>query len=330
MQRDRHVVLGTLAVVVAASLFGMLGSVSRLADERAGVGTIVFVTWRSFLGAAVVGGLIAVRVARGRPLVGPFGLPARARVSLAIAALAGIVLNLAIFVAFGRITIALALLGFYIYPALVTGAAIALERRRPDRFELLALGMALVGMAVVVLGGIDPAVGLTFDPVGLGLALLAAVAQAVFVLVSRHGFAEVPTDEASFSVLFGGFVGFLAVAFVTGNLGALGAPLGGAVAWPYLIAGGVFGAGIPTTLFLVGIRSIGGVRAGILALFEPVVGAGLAALLLGQTLRPVQLVGGALVLAAAAVLQLARPEPGTGRAASEVESGPQSAVPPLV
>ena len=43
---------------------------------------------------------------------------------------------------------------------------------------------------------------------------------------------------------------------------------------------GIFGAGIPTTLFLVGIRWIGGVRAGILALFEPVVGTLLAAALL--------------------------------------------------
>jgi drug/metabolite transporter (DMT)-like permease len=330
MQRDRNVALGSLAVVVAACLFGTLGSVSRLADTQAGVGTIAFVTWRSLLGATVVAGLIAVRVARGRPLVGPFGLPARARISLAVAALAGIVLNLAIFVAFGRIAIALALLGFYTYPALVTGAAIALERRRPDRFELAALGMALAGMAIVVLGGIDPAVGLTFDPLGLSLALLAAVAQAVFVLVSRHGFAEVPTDEASFSVLFGGFLGFVAVALVTGSLGAVGAPLGSGAGWPYLIAGGVFGAGIPTTLFLLGIRWIGGVRSGILALIEPVVGAALAALLLGQTLRPIQLVGGVLVLAAAAVLQLARPEPPARAPVDEAAEGQLSEAPPLL
>jgi drug/metabolite transporter (DMT)-like permease len=233
-------------------------------------------------------------------------------------------------VAFGRIAIALALLGFYLYPALVTGAAIALERRRPDRFELAALGMALAGMAIVVLGGIDPAVGLTFDPLGLGLALLAAVAQAVFVLVSRHGFAEVPTDEASFSVLFGGFLGFLVVAVATGSLSAVGAPLGVGAGWPYLIAGGVFGAGIPTTLFLLGIRWIGGVRSGILALIEPVVGAGLAALLLGQTLRPIQLVGGVLVLAAAAVLQLARPEPPARASVDEAEEGQLSEAPPLL
>ena len=330
MARDRSLVLGTLAVVVAASLFGMLGPLSRLADERAGVGTVAFVTWRSLLGSAVVGLLIAIRVGRGRRLVGPAALSARARVTLLVAALTGIVLNLAIFVAFGRISIALALLGFYTYPALVTGAVIVLERRRPDRFELAALVMALTGMAIVVLGGIEPGAGLAFDPLGLGLALVAALAQAVFVLISRHGFAEIPTDEASFAVLFGGFIGFLAVGAGTGNLAAIGAPLGDPATWPYLIVGGVLGAGIPTTLFMLGIRSIGGVRTGILALIEPVVGAGLAALLLGQTVRPVQLLGGALVLAAAVVLQLARPTgPSRGTTADRV-GAPSSEPTPLI
>ena len=80
-------------------------------------------------------------------------------------------------------------------------------------------------------------------------------------------------------------------------------PFGAPAAWPYLIVGGVLGAGIPTTLYLFGIRSIGGVRTGILALIEPVVGAGLAAAVLGETLRPVQVAGGGLVLGAALLLQ---------------------------
>ena len=302
--------LGTIAVVVAAAMFGMLGPLSRLAGDRAGVETIAFVTWRAMLGAVVVGCLLAARSLRGRPLVAIRSMSSRTRASLLVATASGVILNLAVFLAFGRITVALALLGFYTYPAMVTLAVAVIERRRPDRLQLAALAMATLGMAIVVLGGIDPAKGLTFDLLGLLLALVAAVAQTVYVLVSRHGFATVPIDQASFTMLAGGSLGFLVIALLTGSGAAIASPLLNPVAWPYLIAGGVLGAGIPSTLFLLGIRWIGGVRSGILALLEPVVGTLLAAVILGEILQPVQVVGGALVLAAALLLQRAPPQPG--------------------
>jgi drug/metabolite transporter (DMT)-like permease len=66
---------------------------------------------------------------------------------------------------------------------------------------------------------------------------------------------------------------------------------------------GLFAAAIPSTLFLTGIRLIGGTRAGILMLFEPVVGVVLAAVLLGESLAPIQVLGGMAILAAAVILQ---------------------------
>lgn len=316
----RRFALGSLAVAVAATLFGTLGPLSLLANERAGVATIAFVTWRALFGSIVVALLVAVLTVRGRAFV-PLGVVShRARLALLAATVSGIVLNLAIFAAFGRIAVALALLAFYTYPALVTAAVAILERRRPDRIQIGALGLALLGMALVVLGGFDPAAGLSFDVVGLLLAFVAALSQTVFVLVSRHGYAEVPVDEASLTVLAGGFVGFLGVAVVTGQLAAVTAPIGDPAAWPYLLAGGVLGAGIPTTLYLVGVRAIGGVRTGILALIEPVVGALLAAALLDETLRPVQFVGGAMVLGAAVLLQRSPRSVGTGGSSGGVRT----------
>ncbi len=303
MPVDRRVAIGSLSVVIAATLFGTLGPLSLLANERAGVATIGFVTWRALFGAAIVAALVLVLTLRGRPLVRLGAVSIRARVALLAATVSGIVLNLAIFGAFGRITVALALLAFYTYPALVTLAVAALERRRPDRTQVLALVMAMVGMAIVVVGGVDPSGDLTFDVAGLLLAFVAALGQTVFILVSRHGYPEVPVDEASLTVLFGGFLGFLIVAVVAGQVGAVTGPILDPAAVPYLLAGGILGAGIPTTLFLVGVRMIGGVRSGILALIEPVVGALLAAALLDESLRPIQFVGGALVLAAAVLLQ---------------------------
>ena len=68
--------------------------------------------------------------------------------------------------------------------------------------------------------------------------------------------------------------------------------------------------------FLTGIRAIGGLRAGILMLFEPVVGVALAAWLLNEALAPIQAVGALAILAAAVILQRAgRPSRPAGRAA---------------
>ena len=51
MPRDRDLVTGTLAAVVAASLFGMLGPLARFGAE-AGVEGVAFTSWRATLGVA--------------------------------------------------------------------------------------------------------------------------------------------------------------------------------------------------------------------------------------------------------------------------------------
>jgi drug/metabolite transporter (DMT)-like permease len=76
-------------------------------------------------------------------------------------------------------------------------------------------------------------------------------------------------------------------------------------AWIWILVGGTLGAAIPTVAFIAGIAMIGPSRAAILMTIEPLVGVTLAALLLGEQPAPVQLIGGACVLVAAAVLQVA-------------------------
>src|SRR5439155_13525180 len=104
------------------------------------------------------------------------------------------------------------------------------------------------------------------------------------------------------------FITVVACAILTVATGGnLGAPFAGVRALGLAAVAGIFGAGIPSTLFLVGIRTIGGTRAGILMLFEPLVGVTLAALLLHETLLPIQVAGGAAILAAAVLLQRTAP-----------------------
>jgi len=298
--RDRSLLVGSLICVLAASGFGLLGPLARWAYD-AGFDPFSFVAWRASFGLVVVFLVVAWRRTRGGALVNPLDLPGSDRLGLAAAALAGLSLNMAMFFAFGLAPIAIVLLAFYTYPAMVAVVALALGHERLDGNRLVALALALGGMVLVVAGGLDPAASVAIEPVGIGLALLAACFQTLFVTVSRGRFATVPAEQVIGWVLIVTAVVSLAVAAATGGHPAAGF----AGPTPLLLAAvaGVLGAGIPSILFLVGIRTIGGTRAGILMLFEPVVGVTLAALLLHEGLVPIQVVGGGAILAAAALLQ---------------------------
>jgi len=303
MHDDRRRLAGTLAVLAAAACFGTLGTVSRLSYD-AGLEPIAFITWRAVIGSLVMLAIVLLRHLRRRGLLFVPGVPHRQWAALLVATGAGFILNLALFFAFDRIPVALALLGFYTFPAMVAIAGVVLHGDPLGGRRLAALGLAMGGMVLVVSGQFDPAAGGGFDVFGLLLALVAAACQTTFVLIGRRGYRSVPTEHASMVVLSGGAIAYLALVVGTGSAAALTLPLGSANVLALVVFAGVVAAGIASFLFITGIRLVGPVRTGILSLFEPVVGVALAADVLGETLRPVQIAGGVLVVAAVALLQL--------------------------
>ena len=303
MPTDRPPVSGFLIVVVAASLFGMLGPLSRSAYD-AGMQPLPFVAWRAGIGFLASGAFVAWRVGRGaEPLTRIRNLRTPERVTLLVASLLAFGLNLAMFISFGLVTIALALLGFYTYPVIVAVANVALGRESMDRNRVVALVLAVTGMVAVVAAQLDPTSGVKIDTLGLGLALAAAACQAAFVIISRNGYPSVPSSQAMTLVMATTVVCATIIALLTGTGAALAFPITDPSVLPLLAFTGLFAAAIPSILFLAGIRRIGGTRAGILMLFEPVVGVALAAVLLGEALAPVQIAGGVAILAAAVILQ---------------------------
>jgi drug/metabolite transporter (DMT)-like permease len=293
---------GAGLIVLAAVCFGTLGPLSRFAED-AGVSALTLVTWRAGLGAAVMALFISARMVAGsaRPIA-LRAIPPRDRWFMVAAAVANTMLNFSVFVAFGRISIALALLVFYLYPALVALVSVIWFGERLDAVRWAALGISFAGL-VLVLAGADGGIG-RVDLLGIGLAFLGGLAQVFYVLAARHGFAHVPGPQAAALTMGGAAALYLVIAAVTGALGGLVAPAASVDAlWPVLVAG-VIGAGIPTVAYITGIRRLGPSRASILAMLEPVIGVLLAAWLLAERPTPVQLVGGALILAAAVLLQL--------------------------
>jgi DME family drug/metabolite transporter len=297
--------VGAGLIVVAATCFGTLGPLARFATQ-AGVGSLSLVTWRAAIGGLCMVSFIGLRLAAGhRPFKPLRDLPARDRWSIVAAAAANTVLNLSIFIAFERVSIALTLLVFYLYPALVAIASVVWFGDRLDGIRWGALATSLIGSVLVVAGA--GSLG-RLDPLGIGLAFAGALAQAFYVLAARHGFARVPGPQAAATTMLLAAAIYVVVSLVVGQANVLLEPFSGAAAaWPVLLAG-VIGAGVPTLCFITGIRLLGAPRAAILATLEPVVGVGLAALLLGEQPALLQLVGGLLIIGAGILLQVRAPD----------------------
>jgi drug/metabolite transporter (DMT)-like permease len=319
--RDRSLLVGSLTVVVAAAGFGLLGPLARFAYDT-GLEPIPFVAWRAAFATLIVVTFAAWRIRGGRAFVAPWRIATSERVALGVAVVCGFTLNLGMFLAFDRMSVAVALLAFYTYPAMVAAVEIALGREPLDAVRETALGLSLGGMVLVVAGGLTGGGEVRVDGIGVALALMAALSQTVFVTISRHGYASVPTEQAMAWIVSGMMVSYTLLALLGGGVAALSLPLADPTAFALVAVAGTISAGIPSLLFLSGIRSIGGTRAGVLMLFEPVVGVALAAVLLGETITPLQGLGGVAVLLAAVVLQRsASPLDVPGRNASALAGG---------
>ena len=281
------------------------------------MGTFPYVAWRGLVATLAMLPFVALMSQR---------FPARTHSRLAsnrgralvAAALLGSVVNIAQFAAFSRTTIAIVLICFYTFPAIVSIAAVRLYGERIDRFRGAALIVSATGLAVVLLAPLLGSTAVSLDPIGIGLALTSAVSQASFILIAGRGFRPLRPWSVGTVLIFsaGAIAAVLAVA--TLDIAGLSRPFAEPQTWVWIVLGAVIGGAIPTTLFMVGIGWIGPSRAAVLMTIEPLVGVLLAGALLGEQPSPLQLLGGAMVVAAAGALQLVPPR----KVAPEPEFGP--------
>jgi drug/metabolite transporter (DMT)-like permease len=283
---------GTLFCVASAAAFGAMGVVGKLAyGEGATVGTLLGVR---FVLAAGLFWLILACSGRLREL----RALARRDVGIAVAlgaigygAQAG-----AAFAALDRLDPALFSLLLYVYPVLVTVAAIALGRESASRRTTAALVLASIGLFLVLAGAAAGAV----DALGALLAIGAASVYSAYILSSQGVAGRVEPLVLSALLCTGAATTLTLGALVAGDLhpGSVSAT---GLAWLAMLA--VVSTVGAITLFFAGLRRVGPSAAAILSTFEPVVTVGLAFVVFGGSLDAAQLVGGALVLGAVLVLR---------------------------
>lgn len=317
---DRRRIEGIVLVAVSACAFGS-GGLFAAPVYAAGVDWMTLLAWRFVFGAAVLWAWVLLSAGRR----GLLRTVTRREVLVTLGLGVLYVGNSGTyFWALETVPVSLAALIIYIYPAVVAVLSIRWARRLPGKRPWVALAAALTGV-VLAIGGIPT----TEVPPLLGLALIVAsplIYSVWIVLAARFSgehrrtatAAGAGADDASVVampvMLLATLAVYWAAALGTGRP-VLPAQIP-AEAWPGLLGVGVVSTAVAVQTFYAGARRIGAAQASLVSTIEPVWTISLAALLLGQSLTPMQLVGAVLVIIGVVIAQTA--PPGTGPEPLEV------------
>src|SRR5690348_13370847 len=301
-QGSRGKGVGLGLALASALAFGGSGVAAKPLIE-AGLDPL-HVVWLRVAGAAVVMLPVAVRhraLLRRRPaLLAGFGLLAVAGVQACY------------FAAISRIPVGVALLIEYLGPALLLGWVRFVQRRPVTRAAGVGVVLAVGGLACVV----EVWSGLSFDPLGLLLALGAACCQVGYFVLSDQG--SEAGDEAPDPlgvIAYGLLIGAALLTVVarpwtmawsvlagTARMNGTTVPAVALIAWIVLVA-----TVVAYVTGVLSVRRLSPQVAGVVACLEAVIATVLAWVLLGEHLSAPQIIGGVVVLVGAFTAQSSAP-----------------------
>jgi drug/metabolite transporter, DME family len=206
--------------------------------------------------------------------------------------------NYLYYLAIQRTNVATAIILQYTAPVLVLLYMVARGLQKATLQRSAAVGLAVVGSALAI--GIVGAGGFRLDPVGVSAAMLAAVSFA-FYNVAGH---RILARYDRWIVLL--YTTFSAGAFwlIVNPPWKLVAAHYSGLQWSFLLVFAVVSVLAPFSLYFAGLQHLEPTRAIVASCLEPVFSIVLAAILLGEALRPIQTLGILVVLAAIVIVQL--------------------------
>jgi drug/metabolite transporter (DMT)-like permease len=291
---------------VSACSFGS-GGLFAHPVYAAGIGWHVLSAWRFGIGALLAWGWLLISAERRR------GLALLDRRTAVVAVLLGVLYvgnSGTYYAGLETVPVGLAALIVYIYPAIVAVIAIRFGRPLDGRRPWIALGLALAGV-VLALGGVPAG---TMPPLdGVALIVASPLIYSVWIVLSarlsgerRETVGQGGANGADAAAATALMMSATALVYWSSGL-ALGLPITPDripdTAWVGLVGVGVVATFIAIQTFYAGARRIGAAQAALVSTIEPAWTIALAALLFGQTLAPIQLLGGALIIIGVIIAQ---------------------------
>jgi drug/metabolite transporter (DMT)-like permease len=313
----RAAAIGVALTVVSAFAFGS-GALFAKPVYAADVGWHVLMSWRFLIGGALAWLLIAARPSARAALRRMDRRAVVVSIGLGVLYTGN---SATYFAGLETVSASLAALIVYIYPAVV--AVISLQVGQPlrGRRAWLALAIALAGVALAV-GNIDRASAPPIE--GLVLMVASPLIYSVWIVlaarlsgedreeVGREAGAGADPTVAGAIMLTATAATYWSSALVLGRP-VLPAQVPEA-AWFGIAGVGVVSTFIAVQAFYAGAHRIGAARASIVSTVEPIWTIVLASLLFAESLGPLQLVGGAMILVGVVIAQTS----GRRSAASEL------------
>ena len=191
----------------------------------------------------------------------------------------------------------------FTYPIIVALLSALFFKERLRLPNMLALLIAIVGIALISGLGISGGSALGTDPgLGIPLALLSGLAYAVYFLAGRHAsYSKLDTSVANVYITGSAAVICFVIAFAFGRFRL---PPTGFIAL-VLLSSGILGYMIGLRLLLAGIRLLGSSTASALNTLEPVFASVTSMLVFGEAMGLMKTLGAALVLIGALISILA-------------------------
>lgn len=277
--------IGAFCVGGAAVLWALIGIFTKHLNGN-GVRAVDIAWWRAsgagclfVLNLKVIGGRLTVPRREVLPLVGFAGVG----VSIFYFALPAAVLE-------GGVTVAYVLL--YTAPIWVVVGHVVMTRRPPSRVAATSVLIGTAGVIAVVLGSSGNA---RLTPLAVALGLCAGLSYSAYYLVGSGLFLRLGPTQV------------YAVALCVGSIPlgiAAGFSLPSGSEWMWVGALCLVSTWLPYVLLGEGLRRLSPVRSVIIANLEPVVAACLAAVLFGERLGMIAIIGAVLVVAASMLSSL--------------------------
>ncbi|MFD6392502.1 EamA family transporter [Nocardia sp. NPDC060259] len=293
---------GLLFALASAASFGLSGPLAR-GLMNAGWSAAAVVAARVLLAGVV---LLPVALPQIRGNWNLVRANATLIVLYGLLAVAGT--QLAYFNAVAHMEVGAALLIEYTAPIAVVGWMWARHRQQPGAATLAGAALGITGLLLVL----DILAGVSTDPIGITWALAAMIGAAAYFVLSAQG-GELPgTVLAAGGLLIGGVT--LVLAGVVGIV-----PLHATTAtvvfddfstpwWVPILVIGIVTAAIAYVTGIAATRRLGSRLASFVALTEVLAALLFAWALLGEAPRPIQLLGGALILLGVITVRLGEPE----------------------
>jgi len=206
--------------------------------------------------------------------------------------------NYLYYLAIQRTNVATAIILQYTAPILVLLYTVARGLQKPTVQRIAAVGLAVTGIALVI--GIFGSSGFRLDAIGVVAALGAAFSFAFYNVGGHSILARYDRWTVLLYVIFSASLFWI----VVNPPWKIAAAHYSVDQWLFLLVFSLISVLAPFSLYFAGLQHLEPTRAIVVSCLEPVFSIVIAALALGEVMRPLQTVGIVLVLVAIVVVQL--------------------------